>query len=109
MPYARPTLDQLIAAAAADIKAALPGADPLLRRAVLTVLGRVLAGQHHEQLGFLDWIARNAVPFTSAGEFLEGWGALRNTPRNPATYAVFSASSTGNTPTAVVPGPATLL
>jgi uncharacterized phage protein gp47/JayE len=105
MPYARPTLTQLIAQTAADVRAALPTADPLLRRAVLTVLSRVLAGQHHEQFGYLDWIARQAVPFTATGENLAGWAALRGLAASPATYGSVTALSSGNNPnTAVAPG-----
>lgn len=96
MPYARQTLTQLIQQTASEIKVALPNADPLLRRAVLTVLSRVLAGQHHEQYGYLDWIAKQAVPFTAEGENLIGWAALRDiTPQQP-TYGVFTVQSIGN-------------
>jgi uncharacterized phage protein gp47/JayE len=105
MPYASPTLTQLIAQTAADVRAALPTADPLLRRAVLTVLSRVLAGQHHEQFGYLDWIARQAVPFTATGENLAGWAALRGLAALPATYGSVTALSSSNNPhTAVAPG-----
>ncbi len=109
MPYARSTLTQLIQQTAAAIQSSLPGADPLLRRAVLTVLSRVLAGQHHEQYAYLDWVARQAVPFTATGENLVGWAALRNLQPNSPTFGSFMVQSTGNNPnTAVAPG-ATLL
>lgn len=96
MPYARQTLTQLIQQTAAQIKLGIPNADPLLRRAVLTVLSRVLAGQHHEQYGYLDWIAKQAVPFTATDENLIGWAALKGiTPFNP-TAGSFTAQSSGN-------------
>ena len=109
MPYARSTLTQLIQQTAALLQSSLPGADPLLRRAVLTVLSRVLAGQHHEQYAYMDWIARQAVPFTATAENLAGWAALRNLQPNPPTFGSFTVQSTGNNPnTLVLPG-ATLL
>ena len=43
MPFARPSLADLIARAAADIEAGLPGADARLRRSNLAVLGRMHA------------------------------------------------------------------
>jgi uncharacterized phage protein gp47/JayE len=109
VPYARQTLTQLIQQTAADIRAALPTADPLLRRAVLTVLSRVLAGQHHEQYGYLDWIAKQAVPFTATAENLAGWAALRGLTPNPATYGSFTVQSTGNNPNTLVAAGASLL
>jgi uncharacterized phage protein gp47/JayE len=109
MPYARPTLTQLIQQTASAIAAGLPGADPLLRRAVLTVLSRVLAGQHHEQYAYLDWIARQAVPVTATGENLQGWAALRGVTPVSATAGSFTVQSTGNNPATSVAAGATLL
>jgi uncharacterized phage protein gp47/JayE len=109
MPYARQTLTQLIQQTAASIQSSLLGADPLLRRAVLTVLSRVLAGQLHEQYAYLDWIARQAVPFTSSGENLVGWAALRNLQPNPPTFGSFTVQSTGNNLSTLVAPGATLL
>jgi uncharacterized phage protein gp47/JayE len=87
MPFPRPTLQQLQAQAAADIASALPGADPLLRFSNLGILGLVLSAMANGHYGFLDWIARQAVPFTATDEFLEGWAALRNVTREPAVAA----------------------
>lgn len=96
MPYQRPALSTLIARTADDIAASLPGANPLLRRAVLTILGRVLAGQHHQQFGYIDWLARNAVPFTARDEYLEGWAALKGVTRKGAIAAQLTVAVTGN-------------
>jgi len=105
VPYARQTLTQLIQATTADVAAALPGADPLLRRAVLTVLSRVLAGQHHEQYGYLDWISKQAVPVTAVAEALYAWAALRGLTPVAAQAGSFTVQSTGNNPnTSVAPG-----
>jgi len=87
MPYARPTLTQLRAQAAADIAAGLPGSDSLLRFSSLNILGTVLAGLAQLQYGYTDWVAKQACPFTATDEFLEAWAALKKIYRNPATQA----------------------
>ena len=87
MPFSRPTLSDLRTRVAQDIASALPGTDPLLRFSNLQVMGAVQAGMAHLQYGYLDWIAKQAVPFTAEGEYLEGWAALRGVYRLPATPA----------------------
>jgi len=87
MPYARPTLSQLRSQVAQDIAAGLPGSDPLLRFSNLSITGTAQANLANLHYGYLDWISLQSVPFTSTGEFLEGWAALKNVFRNPATQA----------------------
>ncbi len=87
MPEPRPTLDQLIAGASADLSVSLPGADGLLRYSNLGVLVRVLAAMVNGLYGYQDWIAQQAVPFTASGEFLEAWAALKGVLRAAPTQA----------------------
>lgn len=87
MPYARPTLTQLRAQVAADIQAALPRSDPLLRFSSLNILGNALAGLARLQFGYTDWVSRQSNPFTAEDEFLEAWAALKNVFREAATQA----------------------
>ncbi|URF02784.1 baseplate J/gp47 family protein [Cupriavidus campinensis] len=51
----------------------------------------------HLQYGYLDWIARQSVPFTAEDENLEAWGALKGVYRKDATaadgFATFSGSA----------------
>ena len=58
----------------------LPNADGFLRRAVLRVLAWVQAGLAYLHYGYLDWISLQSTPFTSTGEYLEGWAAMAPTP-----------------------------
>ncbi|WP_175725173.1 baseplate J/gp47 family protein [Burkholderia ambifaria] len=95
MPFQRKTLSTLISEVAADISSALPGADALLRFAVLRVIGKVQAGLTNLQFGYLDWIAKQAVPFTAEDEHLEGWAALKKVYRKPASQAQLTAQFTG--------------
>lgn len=87
MPFDRPTLTQLKDQVAADISSNLPGDDGQLRFSNERVIGDACAGLAHGHYGFLDWIALQAVPFTTTDEFLEGWAALKNVTRKTATAA----------------------
>ncbi|HDR8927897.1 TPA: baseplate J/gp47 family protein [Burkholderia vietnamiensis] len=95
MPFQRKTLSTLISEVAADISSALTGADALLRFAVLRVIGKVQAGMSNLQFGYLDWIAKQAVPFTAEGEYLEGWAALKKVYRKAASQAQLTAQFPG--------------
>ena len=77
MPYARETLAQLQSDVASDIAGAAQGADALLRFANLRIVGKVQAGIGNMHYGYLDWISKQAVPFTAVDEYLQGWGALK--------------------------------
>jgi len=87
MPFARPTLKVLKQQTAQDISAALPGSDPLLRFSNLGIIGKVLANLINLVFGYIDWIARQAVPWTATDEYLLGWAALKNVTLKPATPA----------------------
>jgi uncharacterized phage protein gp47/JayE len=87
MPYVRKTLTQLRQQVAQDLASALPGSDPLLRFANLTIMGAIQAGLAHLHNGYLDYIAQQAVPFTATAEYLEAWAALKGIFRIPATPA----------------------
>lgn len=104
MPFARDTAAELQDQALADIAAALPGTDPLLRVSNLYIIGRLLAEGFNAEYGYLDYIARQAVPFTAEDEALEGWAALKAVLRKPAAAATGSAASTGpSTPGTDIP------
>lgn len=104
MPFQRKTLSTLISEVAADINSALQGADATLRRTVLKVIGKVQAGMSNLQMGYLDWIARQAVPFTAEDEYLEGWSALKKVYRKAATPAKLTATFAGVTGTPLSAG-----
>ncbi|WP_454843321.1 baseplate J/gp47 family protein [Pseudomonas gorinensis] len=87
MPFTRPTLSDLRAHVAADITSGLPTADGLLRFSNMNVMGKALAGMAHLHYGYLDWIARQSVPFTCTGEYLEAWAALKKVYRKKAAFA----------------------
>jgi uncharacterized phage protein gp47/JayE len=108
MPFARPTLTALRTAAIEDITTSgVPGLDGLLRNAVLRVLAWVMSGLAYSVYGYLDWIARQSVPFTATDEYLEAWAGLIAIYRKDSTPATGAASFTG-APGLVVPLGSTL-
>lgn len=95
MPYPRPTLSELRARVASDITSGIPTADGLLRFSNLQILGKAVAGLDHLNYGYLDWIAKQAVPYTSSGEFLQAWAALKNVYQKTASFAGGSVTFPG--------------
>jgi uncharacterized phage protein gp47/JayE len=95
MPFQRKTLSTLISEVAADISSSLQGADALLRFAVLKIIGKVQAGMSNMQMGYLDWIAKQAVPFTAEDEYLQGWAALKKVYLKEASQAILQVSFPG--------------
>jgi uncharacterized phage protein gp47/JayE len=107
MPFLRPTLSDLQGQVSTDL-ASKTGSNPqLLRFSNLGVIGNAQAGLAYQHYGYLDWIARQAVPFSCTAEYLEGWAAMRGVYRNPARVASGSVTFSGE-PGAVIPAGATL-
>lgn len=102
MPYARPTLSALQEQVASDIASSLKGSDALLRFSNLGITGRAQAGLANLHYGYLDWVSKQAVPFTCTDEFLEGWAALKGIFREPPTSAAGVVTFTG-TPNVPIP------
>lgn len=95
MPFARPTLSELINRTLADTTSRL-SADELLRRADAEVLARVLAGAVHGLYGYIDWLSRQILPDTSESEWLERHASLwLSEGRKPAAAATGAVSFTG--------------
>lgn len=104
MAFDRPNLTQLRQQVAADINAALPGVDALLRYSNLGIVADVLAALANGHYGYLDYIAQQSVPFTATGENLEGWAALKGVTRKSAVPAIGTVTFTGTNGTVVPSG-----
>jgi uncharacterized phage protein gp47/JayE len=102
MPFSRPTLSDLKAQVAADVQANLQGVSALLRYSVVRIITIVQAGLAYLHYGYLDWIAKQAVPWTATDEYLAGWGALKDTYQKGATGASGGAAFQG-TPGKLLP------
>ncbi|MBI4800442.1 MAG: baseplate J/gp47 family protein [Desulfarculus sp.] len=96
MTFERPTLQQLIDRAVADVTTRLPGADALTRRSNLNVLTRVHAGGVHGLYGYLDYLARQLMPDTAQAAFLERWAGIWGLRRKSATTATGAATIYGS-------------
>lgn len=94
--FSRPTLSAIIDRMQSDINAALPGADSRVRRSVLSVLSRTLAGAVHGLYGYLSFISRQILPDTAEAEYLARQAAIWGITRKPATQATGTATLTGN-------------
>jgi uncharacterized phage protein gp47/JayE len=95
MPYSRPTLTALRAQIWTDITTASGLVVSLLQKAVLKIVGTALAALVFGLYGYLDWISKQAVPFTSTDEFIAGWGALKNVYLEAAAQTVLTVQFTG--------------
>lgn len=87
MPFARPSLGDLITRIANDIAGRIPGTGARLRRALTTVLGRVLAGATHGLYGHQEWIARQVIMDTCDDPVLTRWASIFRVPRKPANVS----------------------
>ncbi|MGK5008135.1 baseplate J/gp47 family protein [Janthinobacterium sp. MDB2-8] len=108
MPFIRPTLTELRNQVTQDIASGFPGADPLLRFSNLNIAGVAQANLANLHYGYIDWIAKQAVPFTATDEYLEGWAALKGIYRQAATSASGTVTFKG-TPGRVIPQGAGLM
>lgn len=95
MPFARPTLQELVDNARAEVDARLPGGDSRLRRSLLDILIRIYAGGVWGVYGFAVWVSRQVFPDTAEAEFLQRWATIWGLARTPATFASGTAEATG--------------
>lgn len=95
MPFDRPSLTTLIARAEADVFGRIEDGAKTLRRAVLRVLARVLAGLVHGLYGFLAWIFKQLFPDTAEGTFLDRWAGIWGVKRKAATFGVGAVTIAG--------------
>ncbi len=103
MPFARPTVSQLVEEARAELNR-LPGADSRLRRSLLDVLARIIAGLTWGLYGFGAWILRQVFADTAEAEQLERLAAIYGVPRIAATFATGSVDIVGENGTIVSSG-----
>lgn len=102
MPYAIPTLVELIAQAQQDINSAEitddqgNTIDGFLETGIVPIIaGMTLPGFAYEHYAYQAWIARQAVPWTATGEFWSGWAALKGVNQEPATNTTGTVTYSG--------------
>lgn len=95
MPFSRPTLTQIIDRVKQDLEAKLTGSSPVLRRSVLAVMARVIAGASHILHGHLDWLYKQLFPTLADEDNLLQWGSIWAVERKPASFAERDVLFTG--------------
>jgi uncharacterized phage protein gp47/JayE len=95
MPFARPTLAQLVERNEAELAGRL-GLGALLPRSFLAAFARLMAGGSFLLLSYAEWRARQMLPATQEEEFLDASGDLWKLPRKVATEARGPVTFTGN-------------
>lgn len=108
MSFERPTLAQLVTQSQQDFVSRLTLTGALLRRSVVAVLSRVVAGAAHMLHGHLEFLSRQLFPDTAEAEFLRRYGDLFGIAPTPATYATGDLTITG-TNGSVIPAGTVLL
>lgn len=95
MSLYRPTLQELITRIENDFisRLSLPGA--VLRRSVVAVLSRVIAGAAHQMYGYLEFLSRQVFPDQSEAEFLDRQAGLFGITRRAAAFASGDVTFTG--------------
>lgn len=105
MPFARPTLPELIDRVTTDISGRVTGVQSaVLRRSLLGILARSEAGAVHMLYGFLEWAAKQAIIDTAEKEYLERWAAIWKVFRKSADYATGAALLSGAIGSTVLAG-----
>lgn len=95
MPLARPSLGELIDRVRGDLRGRLEITGPLLRRAMVDVLGAVWAGAVHTLYGYLAWLAEQLSGATAEREALLEKAAMYGITPTPATFATGTVTATG--------------
>lgn len=102
MPMQRPTLGDLINIGAAEFESRLPGVLARVRRSLIGVINRVLAGGLSSLYQYTEWLNRQAWPDLAESEYLDAHGLRWGVIRTPAVAATGTVRLTG-TEGALVP------
>lgn len=95
MPFARPTLSEIVTRIESDYKSRIDNAQSLLRRSILKILARVYGAAVHLVYGYLSYIKDQPFATTADSEYLEKIGNEFGIARKPAVNATGSGAGTG--------------
>lgn len=88
MAFQRPTLQEIADRVQADFVSRLELVGAVLRRSVVNVLARVIAGAAHMMHGHLDFLSLQLFPDKSEGPYLLRQAALFGISPKPAAFAI---------------------
>lgn len=103
MPFKRKTLTELREQNQNFLRNELKEPGALLRFSNMRVLADMDAGMAHLHYAYLDYIAKQATPFTATDEHLAGWGALKRVYRKPPSKATCPKVQFDGVPGSVIP------
>lgn len=101
MAFVRPTLSELVDRVQADFLSRLSLVAPIVRRGMVYVIARVLAGAAHMLHGHLEYLSKQIFPDLSDEEYLIRQAALFGITKTPATYANGNVVVTGTNGTSI--------
>lgn len=104
MPFARPSIADLITRIGGDLRGRLEVLGPLLRRAMADVLAKVWAGGIHEVYGLQDWLSRQLFAQTAEREAVLRKADLYGIEPAAATFATGTVTATGTNGTSILAG-----
>lgn len=104
MPMQRPTLRELIDTGAAEFESRLPGVLARVRRSLVGVINRVLAGGLSSLYQYTEWLNRQAWPDLAESEYLDAHGLRWGVSRTPSVAATGTVRLTGTDGTVVPQG-----
>lgn len=109
MSFVRPTLTELVTRIEADFVSRLTAAGAILRRAVVKILARVVAGAAHMLHGHLEFLGLQLFPDKSEAEYLIRQAALYGIAQTAPTFAIGLTVPLVGTPATVAPAGSVLI
>lgn len=103
MPFARPTLANLVARIKSDIETRL-STGKLTPMSFLSIIAVALAGAVHLLHGHIAWASRQLFPDQAEDEFLDRWASIWGIERTAAVYATGNITVNGTNGTLVPTG-----
>ena len=97
MPFSRSSLQTIIDRILSDFQTRIEGASSLLRRSVLGVIARIVAGVVHLLYEYLDYMSKQLFATTSDSAGLDAIASEYGVVRKAAEFAVGSGAIIGTT------------
>lgn len=88
MSFVRPTLPDLVVRIQADFVSRLELVGAILRRSMVYVLSRVVAGATHMLHGHLEFLSRQLSPVTAEDLYLVRWASLYGMAKTAPSFAI---------------------
>lgn len=95
MPFVRPTLNELIIRTENDFTSRLTGAIPLLSRALLKIISRVLSGAWDTIYGHQEFLSFQIIIDKAEEAFVRRWAFQWRIPIQEATFAIGNIQFSG--------------